>query len=139
MQMDKEIYLNSAGTPAPSGGGGTTTGMSGELGGKGDLIALGVSTILNLVSGSVNERKMRELQEKLAKLSLKQQKELEEKMLEAQSETKRLEIMYQTFAIINNQKLYDERKAKQLTLYYVLGLGSLLLVGMAIYYKGTKK
>ena len=139
MQMDKEIYLNSAGTPAPSGGGGTPTGMSGELGGKGDLIAMGVSTILNLVSGSVNERKMRELQEKLAKLSLKQQKELEQKMLEAQSETKRLDIMYQTFAIINNQKLYDERKAKQLTLYYVLGIGSLLLVGMAIYYKGTKK
>ena len=139
MQIDKEIYLNSAGTPAPSGGSGTPTGMSGELGGKGDLIALGVSTILNLVSGSVNAKKMRELQEKLAKLSLKQQKELEEKMLEAQSETKRLERMYQTFAIINNQKLYDERKAKQLTLYYVLGLGSLLLVGMAIYYKGTKK
>ena len=68
-----------------------------------------------------------------------EQKELEQKMLEAQSETKRLEIMYQTFAIINNQKLYDERKAKQLTLYYVLGIGSLLLVGMAIYYKGTKK
>jgi hypothetical protein len=122
-------YLNASGMP--TGGGGATQGGGGTT----DLIAMGVSTIIGLVSGGISAKKNRELQEKLAKLSLKQQKELEEKMLATQSELERLNIMYKTFAVLENQKLLDSRKGKQLTLLAVLGGGVLVLTAMAIFYK----
>jgi hypothetical protein len=122
-------YLNASGMP--TGGGGATQGGGGTT----DLIAMGVSTIIGLVSGGISAKKNRELQEKLAKLSLKQQKELEEKMLATQSELERLNIMYKTFAVLENQKLLDSRKGKQLTLLYVMGGGILVLVAMSILYK----
>jgi len=124
--MEKNTYLNSTGggTTAPQGGSGT-----------GDLIAMGVQVITGLVAGSIDAKKNRELQEKLAKLSLKQQKELEEKMLATQSELERLNIMYKTFAVLENQKLLDSRKGKQLTLLAVLGGGVLVLTALAIFYK----
>jgi len=124
-------YLNASGMP--TGGGGTTQGGSGS--GTGDLIAMGVQVITGLVAGAINAKKNRELQEKLAKLSLAQQKELEEKMLATQSELERLNIMYKTFAVLENQKLLDSRKGKQLTLLYVMGGGILVLVAMSILYK----
>ena len=122
-------YLNASGMP--TGGGGATQGGGGTT----DLIAMGVSTIIGLVAGGIDAKKNRELQEKLAKLSLKQQKELEEKMLATQSELERLNIMYKTFAVLENQKLLDSRKGKQLTLLYVMGGGILVLVAMSIFYK----
>ena len=121
--MENNIYLNNTGTPT-KGGSGTT-----------DLIAMGVSTIVGLVAGGISAKKNRELQEKLAKLSLKQQKELEEKMLATQDRLERLNIMYKTFAVLENQKLLDARKGKQLTLLYVMGGGILVLVAMSILYK----
>lgn len=127
--MENLKYLNASGVP--TGGGGTPQGGSGT----GDLIAMGVSTIVGLVAGSIDSKKNRQLQEKLAKLSLKQQKELEEKMLATQSELERLNIMYKTFAVLENQKLLDSRKGKQLTLLYVMGGGILVLVAMSILYK----
>jgi hypothetical protein len=122
-------YLNASGMP--TGGGGTPQGGGGTT----DLIAMGVSTIIGLVAGGIDAKKNRELQEKLAKLSLKQQKELQEKMLATQSELERLNIMYKTFAVLENQKLLDSRKGKQLTLLYVMGGGILVLVAMSILYK----
>ena len=127
--MKNYKHLNASGMP--TGGGGTPQGGSGTT----DLIAMGVSTIIGLVSGGISAKKNRELQEKLGKLSLKQQKELEEKMLATKSELERLNIMYKTFAVLENQKLLDSRKGKQLTLLAVLGGGVLLLTAMAIFYK----
>tara|TARA_R110001592_G_scaffold30956_1_gene109966 strand:- start:192 stop:572 length:381 start_codon:yes stop_codon:yes gene_type:complete len=126
--MKKIKYLNASGVPstAPSGGGGA------------DLIAQGVQVLVGLVSSSISAKKNRELQEQLAKLSLKQQKELTERLQDVTSDVDRLRIMYQTFAVLENQKLIDSRKDKQLTLFYFLGGGSLLLVGMAIIFKRKK-
>jgi hypothetical protein len=124
--MKKIKYNNATGTPPPSGGGG------------GDLIVEGAKVIIGLVSSSITAQKNRELQEKLATLTLKQQKELAERMQDVNSEIARLNIMYQTFAVLENQKLVDSRKSKQLTLFYFLGGGSLLLVGMAIIFKRKK-
>lgn len=126
--MENNIHLNFSG--GGGGGGGAKAG-----GGKGDLIAMGVQIISGLVMGAVEGKKMRQLQEKLAKLSLAQQKELEEKMLATQDSLERLNIMYKTFAVLENQKLLDARKGKQLTLLAVLGGGVLLLTAMAIFYK----
>ena len=121
------MYKNATGTPPTQGGGGS-----------GDLIAQGVQIIVGLVANSISAKKSRELQEKLATLSLKQQKELTERMQDANTEIARLNIMYQTFAVLENQKLVDSRKSKQLRLFYFLGGGSLLLVGMAIIFKRNK-
>ena len=123
--MENNIYLNN------TGGGGTPQAGSGTT----DLIAMGVNTIIGLVAGGIDAKKNRELQEKLAKLSLAQQKELEEKMLATQSQLERLNIMYKTFAVLENQKLLDARKGKQLILLAVLGGGVLILTAMAIFYK----
>jgi len=129
--MENKIYLNASG-----GGGGSSSGGGGASGGgKGDLIMMGVQVLSGLVMGAVENKKMRQLQEKLAKLSLAQQKELEEKMLATQSQIERLSIMYKTFAVLENQKLLDARKGKQLTLLAVLGGGVLVLTALAIFYK----
>jgi hypothetical protein len=96
---------------------------------------MGFDMILGTLVGMSEAKKQRELQEKIAKMSLKQQKELEENLVNAQSQLERQRIMYQTFAVIENSKLVDARKNKQLTLLSILGGGTLLLVGMAIFYK----
>ena len=126
--MKDIVYKNATGTPPPTNGGG----------GGGDLIVEGAKIIIGLVSNSITAQKNRELQEKLATLTLKQQKELTERMQDANTEIERLNIMYQTFAVLENQKLVDSRKSKQLTLFYFLGGGSLLLVGLAIIFKRKK-
>jgi hypothetical protein len=127
--MKKIKYLNASGVPAPTPSGG---------GVNADLIAQGVQVLVGLVSSSISAKKNRELQEQLAKLSLKQQKELTERLQDVTSDVDRLRIMYKTFAVLENQKLIDSRKDKQLTLFYFLGGGSLLLVGMAIIFKRKK-
>ena len=99
------------------------------------LASMGFDMILGTLVGISEGKKQRELQEKIAQMSLKQQKELEENLLQAQTQLERQRIMYQTFAVLENSKLVDARKNKQLTLLSVLGGGTLLLVGMAIFYK----
>ena len=126
--MKDIVYKNATGTPPPTNGGG----------GGGDLIVEGAKIIIGFVSNSITAQKNRELQEKLATLTLKQQKELTERMQDANTEIERLNIMYQTFAVLENQKLVDSRKSKQLTLFYFLGGGSLLLVGLTIIFKRKK-
>ncbi len=125
--MKDIVYKNAEGN---SGGGGGSDSA--------DLIVQGVQIIIGLVSSSITNKKNRELQEKLATLTLKQQRELTERMQDVNSEIERLNIMYQTFAVLENQKLVDSRKSKQLTLFYFLGGGSLLLVGLAIIFKRKK-
>lgn len=99
------------------------------------LASMGFDLILGTIVGVSEGKKQRQLQEKIAKMSLKQQKELEENLVRAKSQIERLSIMYQTFAVLENSKLVDARKNKQLTLLAILGGGTLLLVGMAIFYK----
>lgn len=113
-----------------------------KTGGKGlssgditNLATAGLDMIVGTISATRDAKKQRELQEKLAKMSLQQQKELDAKMREAQTQLARLTIMYQTFAVLENQKLVDKRKQKQLLLIGVLGGGVLLLTGLAIFYK----
>jgi len=102
-------------------------------------IGAGLNLIVGTLAGLSDAKKNRELQEKLSKMSLQQQRELEERLQDANTQIARLNIMYQTFAVLENQKLVDERKNKQLRLFYFLGGGSMLLVAMAIIYNMRKK
>ena len=103
-----------------------------------NAVAMGLDLIVGTLFSVRDAKKNRELQEKLGKMSLKQQKELELKLQEANTQLARLDIMYKTFAVLENQKLIDARKNKQLTLLAVFGGGILVLVGMAIFYKKGK-
>jgi len=100
-----------------------------------NAVAMGLDLIVGTVFAVNDAKKNRELQEKLGQMSLAQQKELEEKLQETNSQLARLDIMYKTFAVLENQKLVDSRKNKQLTLLAVLGGGVLVLTAMAIFYK----
>ena len=100
-----------------------------------NAISMGLDLIVGTVFAVNDAKKNRELQEKLGRMSLAQQKELEEKLQETNSQLARLDIMYKTFAVLENQKLVDSRKNKQLTLLAVLGGGVLVLTAMAIFYK----
>lgn len=97
-----------------------------------------VQLAVGFVASSQQAKKQRELQEKLAKLTLEQQEDLAIRLQDAQTEIARVNIMYQTFAVLENDKLVNERKNKQLTLFYFLGGGSMLLIAMAIIYKMRK-
>lgn len=113
--------------------------MAEELGKKvkdpSGWISLGFDIIGGTLMGLSEGKKNRQLQEKLAKLSLKQAEELERRMQDLQGETARVTAMYQAVAVIEKEKLIDGRKTKQYILLGVLGVGILALVGMGIYYK----
>jgi hypothetical protein len=97
-----------------------------------NAIGLGLDLIVGTITATQDAKKMRELQEKLGKMSLEQQKELEIRLQDAKSQIARLDIMYKTFAVLEGQKLVDARKGKQLILLSILGGGTLILVGLAI-------
>jgi hypothetical protein len=98
-------------------------------------ISMGLNILVGTIASQSDAKKRRQLEESLAKLSLAQQKELNTRMQDVQSDTARLGIMYQTFAVLENQKLVDSRKNKQLIVLGILGGGILLLVGLGMYYK----
>lgn len=98
-------------------------------------ISMGLNLIVGTIASQSDAKKNRALQENLAKLSLEQAKDLEKRLQDVNSDTERLRIMYQTFAVLENQKLVDSRKNKQLILLGILGGGILLLIGLGMYYK----
>lgn len=97
-----------------------------------------IGLAVSLVSSSQQAKKQRELQKDLAKLSLEQQEELAKRLQDTQSNVEKTRIMYQTFALLEAGKLSTDTKNKQITLYYFLGGGAMLLVAMAIIYKMRK-
>jgi len=71
--------------------------------------------------------KGRALQEELAKLSLAQQKQLEERLQDVQSETERQGMVYQFLAVQNNNEMLNRIQSKRYTSYIVLGVGVTIL------------
>ena len=76
-------------------------------------ISLGFDIIGGTLMGLSEGKKNRELQEKLAKLSLKQAEELERRMQDLQGETARVTAMYQAVAVIEKEKLIDVEKVEE--------------------------
>ena len=99
------------------------------------LASMGFDLIAGTLMSVREGKKNRELQEKLAKLSLKQQKELEERLQNLQGEVARQTAMYEAVALIEGAKLIDGQKTKQKILLGVLGGGVILLVALSIIYK----
>lgn len=109
----------------------------GESGGGqgGNLVLESAMFIVSLIASQNDAKKNRELTERIARMDVESRERLQSDMLQASTEIERLNIMYKTFAVLENDKLLDERKNKQRTLLYVMGSGLFILIGMAIVFR----
>lgn len=109
----------------------------GESGGGqgGNLVLESAMFIVSLIASQNDAKKNRELTERIARMDVASRERLQSDMLQASTEIERLNIMYKTFAVLENDKLLDERKNKQRTLLYVMGSGLFILIAMAIVFR----
>ncbi len=111
-----ENYKNAEGS---SGGG------SGAMGGA--IIGAVISSVIGGMVAKGEGAKARALQEEIVKLSLAQQKQLEERLQDVQSETERQGMIYQFLAVQNNNEMLNRIQGKRYTSYIVLGVGVTIL------------
>jgi hypothetical protein len=93
-------------------------------------IYFAIAVISSIIGGAFAKEeagKQRELMERLAKLSLAQQKELEERLQDVKAETERQSLVYQFLAVQNNNEMLNRIQSKRYTSYIVLGLGVTIL------------
>ena len=117
----ENLYNNATGTGvAPKGG------VSGaDIG-----VMLGGAVINSVIAGYFakgENAKALKLQAELSKLSLDQQKQLEERLQDVQSETERQGMVYQFLAVQNNNEMLNRVQTKRYTSYIVLGVGVTVL------------
>lgn len=113
-----ENYRNGDGA---SSGGSTGGAIGGALGG-----AL-ISGVVGGLFAKGEAKKGRELQKELEKLSLSQQKQLEERLQDVKAETERQALVYQFLAVQNNNEMLNKMQSKRYTSYIVLGVGVTIL------------
>ena len=129
------IYpTTSAGVPASSSQPTTGGGLS-SIGGA--VAGAVVTTVISGLFASGQNAKALRLQEQLKKLSLAQQKQLEERLQNFQSETERLALVYQFLAVQNNNEMLNKVQSKRYTSYIVLGVGVTILA--LVVFKLSKK
>lgn len=105
-------------------------GASGESAG-GQLGSAVINTVISSVIGGYfakgEAKKARALQEEISKLTLAQQKLLEERLQDVQSETERQGMVYQFLAVQNNNEMLNKMQGKRYSSYIVLGVGVTIL------------
>jgi hypothetical protein len=114
-----ENFYNVGGTPATSGS------SLGNVGGN--IAGTIISTVIDGYFAKGEAEKGRALQEELAKLSLAQQKELEQRLQDVKSETERQGLVYKFLAVQNNNEMLNRVQGKRYTSYIVLGVGVTIL------------
>lgn len=107
--------------PEKSSGG----GVGGAIGGAvaGSL----VNAIIGGAFAKADAKKQREMEEKIALLSLDQQKWLEQHLQDVQGEIAKQQIIYQYLAVQNNNEMLNRVQSKRYTSYIVLGVGIIVL------------
>ena len=109
--------------PAPSGSGGfDPTG----------LIAMGLTTALDLIIKSGDLRKQQRLEQQINNLNSQQQQELEQKLRATTSEIERYGILYKTIAINENKKVLDNLSKSKYKNIAIIGVGLILLTLMVV-------
>ena len=112
-----ENYRNAEGNSGESSGGQFAGAVVGSL----------ISGVIGGLFAKGEAKAGRELQKQLAKLSLAQQKELEERLQDVKAETERQSLVYQYLAVQNNNELLNRIQSKKYTSYIVLGVGVTIL------------
>jgi hypothetical protein len=119
-----------------NGGGGTSTGSE-SGGGVAQLGGAVISSLAGYFGGAEQGRKNRDLMNDLAQLSLAQQKQLEERLQDAKTETERQGLAYQFLALQKNNEAVNKIQGKRYTSYIVLGVGVTILA--LVFLKLSKK
>ena len=117
-------------------------GATGESsGGFGDIAGNVGGAVISSVIGGLFAKgegdKARSLQKQLEKLSLAQQKQLEERLQDVKAETERQAMVYEFLAVQNNNEMLNRIKSKRYTSYIVLGVGVTILA--LVIFKLAKK
>ena len=103
----------------PKGGGLANVG--------GQIVGAVISQVIGGMFAKGENEKALKLQAELSKLTLAQQKQLEERLQDVQSETERQGMVYQFLAVQNNNEMLNRIKSKRYTSYIVLGVGVTIL------------
>jgi hypothetical protein len=109
-----ENYKNAGGESANGGIGGAVVGTV-------------ISSVIGGMFAKGENAKALKLQAELSNLSLAQQKQLEERLQDVQSETERQSLVYQFLAVQNNNEMLNRVQTKRYTSYIVLGVGVTIL------------
>jgi len=115
-------------------------GAADVIGAGGQAAALAISTIANV--SDANQR--RRFEQNFSLLNADAQKGLNEKLLQAQSESERLTILSQYLTQLNSQRIanlasFYSDKEKQKRTTTLLIAGGIMVVGIAIVYFAFKK
>ena len=103
----------------PKGGGLANVG--------GQIVGAVISQVIGGMFAKGENEKALKLQAELSKLTLAQQKQLEERLQDVQSETERQGMVYQFLAVQNNNEMLNRVQGKRYTSYIVLGVGVTIL------------
>lgn len=115
--------------PAPSSSGGfNPTG----------LIAMGLTTVVDLMIKKGDLKKQLDLEKKINNLTAQQQQELEQKLRATTSEIERYGILYKTIAVNENQKILDNLSKSKYKNVAIIGVGLILLTLMVVINKKRK-
>ncbi len=96
------------------------------------LIAVGVGTIANLIVSTKNQKDQLRLQEKLSKLSLEQQKELEIRLQNVQGEVAKMQLLYQALAMDKDRVATSALNKQKFIGISILGI-SVVILAVVIY------
>jgi hypothetical protein len=113
----------SGGTTAPTAGG---IGLGAQLGGA--VAGAVISSIIGGAFAKEDASAQRALIERLQKLSLAQQKEIEERLQDVQGEIQKQSLVYQYLAVQNNNEALLKIQNKRYTSYAILGVGAFALI-----------
>lgn len=118
----ENLYNNADATTVAPKTGGSSLGQAG-----GAIAGAIVSQVIGGMFAKGESAKALKLQAELSKLSLQQQKGLEERLQDVQSETERQGMIYQFLAVQNNNEMLNRVQTKRYTSYIVLGVGVTIL------------
>ena len=120
-----------------------TTAPKGDLSAGAQLGgALAGSVISSLITSAFaksDAKKQRAMEAELAKLSLAQQKDLEERLQDIQGELAKQEIIYKYLAVQKNDEALNKMQGKRYISYAVLGGCILALAIVVLLIKNKKK
>jgi len=117
------IPSSSTAADAPTSGGGFDPSA---------LISAGIGVVANLISSIDSAHEQRRLQEKLAKLSLAQQKELALNLQRTQGEVQKMALLYQTLNLEKDRVATSALNKQKFIGISILGI-SVVILAVVIY------
>lgn len=103
-----------------------------------NLIGVGISTVGGLILAGNDASARRRLEEKIAKLTLAQQKELEIRLQNSKTDIEKMQILYQALAMDKNRDALSKLNQEKYTGIAIFGVSLILLSIVIIIVKQHK-